>query len=274
MNPTRLPDEFADALAQAGTRLGPLGARVLWYDEIGSTNDRALAWAELGAEEGCLVMADAQSAGRGRLGRTWASPAGAGIYATLVLRPPPQATGLLTLAAGLAVAEGIERATGLHAHLKWPNDVVLPTRPPAPRRQPRKLAGILAEAGSSGERTLHVVVGVGINVLPAAYPADVASRATSLASELGRPVSRGPVLAECLAALWLRYSSLVAGGSAGVLAAWRERAATTFARRVEWDGPAGRRTGVARDVGDDGALIVDVDGGLVRVTAGEVRWTE
>jgi BirA family biotin operon repressor/biotin-[acetyl-CoA-carboxylase] ligase len=270
LNPTRIPDEFADALAQAGTRLGPLGARVLWYDEIGSTNDRALAWAELGAEEGCLVVADAQSAGRGRLGRSWASPAGAGIYATVLLRPPPHATGLLTLAAGLAVAEGIERATGLHAHLKWPNDVVLPTR----IGLPRKLAGILAEAGSSGERTLHVVVGMGINVLPAAYPADVASRATSLESELGRPVSRGLVLAECLAALWFRYSSLVGGGSAGVLVAWRERAAATFARRVEWDGPAGRRAGVARDVGDDGALLVEADGGLVRVTAGEVRWTE
>ena len=81
MNP---PDEIADALAQARPRLGPLGLRLLWFDDIGSTNDRALAWAEAGAEEGCMVLADAQSAGRGRLGRSWASPAGAGIYVSVV----------------------------------------------------------------------------------------------------------------------------------------------------------------------------------------------
>ena len=113
MSPTPIPDEFADALAQARPRLGPLASRVLWYDSIGSTNDRAIAWAEGGAEEGALVLADAQSAGRGRLGRTWSSPAGAGIYASAVLRPPPQAMGLLTIAAGLAVSEGIAAATGL-----------------------------------------------------------------------------------------------------------------------------------------------------------------
>ena len=264
-----VPDEIADALAHARPRLGPLGLRLLWFDDIGSTNDRALAWAEAGAEEGCVVLADAQSAGRGRLGRSWASPAGAGIYMSVVLRPPPQAMPLLTMAAGVGVSEGIAGATGLQTQVKWPNDVCVAGRPP------RKLAGLLAEAGSSGDRVLHVVLGIGINVLPAAYPPDVAARATSLEGELGRAVHRGAVLAECLAAVWLRYEMLASGRSEDVLAAWRRRAAATFGRRVEWDEPAGTtRRGIARDVDSTGALVVGGESGVVRLTAGEVRWVE
>jgi BirA family biotin operon repressor/biotin-[acetyl-CoA-carboxylase] ligase len=264
----QVPDEIADALAQARPRLGPLGHRLLWFDEIGSTSDRAIALAEAGADEGCLVLADAQSAGRGRMGRTWASPAGAGVYVSAVLRPAPHAMPLLTIAAGLGVSEGIAAATGLQTHVKWPNDVCAAGRPP------RKLAGILAEAGSSRDRVLHVVLGIGINVLPAAYPPDVAARATSLEGELGRAVSRAAVLAETLAAVWQRYEMLRAGRGGEVLAAWRTRAAATMGRRVEWDEQGTTRRGIARDVGDDGALIVAGDAGLVRLTAGEVRWTE
>jgi len=268
LNPSPVPDEIADALAQARPRLGPFGLRVLWFDDIGSTNDRALAWAEAGAEEGCVVLADAQSAGRGRLGRTWASPAGAGIYVSVVLRPGAQAMPLLTMAAGLGVSEGVAASTGLQTHVKWPNDVCVAGRPP------RKLAGLLAEGGSSADRVLHVVLGIGINVLPAAYPPDVAARATSLEGELGRAVPRGAVLAECLAGVWRRYEMLAAGRSGEVLAAWRDRASTTFGRRVEWDEPGGARRGIARDVDASGALVVAGDSGVVRLTAGEVRWVE
>jgi BirA family biotin operon repressor/biotin-[acetyl-CoA-carboxylase] ligase len=268
VNPSPVPDEIADALEQARPRLGPLGHRVLWFDEIGSTNDRALTWAEAGAEEGCVVLADAQSAGRGRLGRVWASPAGAGIYVSVVLRPAAQAMPLLTMAAGLGVSDGIAAATGLPTHVKWPNDVCVAGRPP------RKLSGLLAEAGSAANGMSYVVLGIGINVLPAAYPPDVAARATSLEGELGRYVPRGAVLAECLAGVWQRYQLLTAGRSADVLAAWRERAAATFGRRVEWDDPAGTRRGVARDVDPTGALVVAVESGVVRLTAGEVRWVE
>jgi BirA family biotin operon repressor/biotin-[acetyl-CoA-carboxylase] ligase len=264
----RIPDEIAEALAHARPRLGPLGQRVLWFDDIGSTNDRALAWAEDGADEGAIVLADAQSAGRGRLGRTWASPAGAGIYVSLVLRPAPHAMPLLTMAAGVGVSDGIAAATGLQTHVKWPNDVCVAGRPS------RKLAGLLAEAGSSAERVLHVVLGIGINVLPAAYPPDVAARATSLEGELGRAVSRPSVLAECLAGVWQYYETLTAHRPDDVLAAWRSRAAETFGRRVEWDEPSGTRRGVARDVDANGALVVASESGTVRLTAGEVRWME
>jgi BirA family biotin operon repressor/biotin-[acetyl-CoA-carboxylase] ligase len=266
--PSPLPEEFAEALERARPRLGPLGAHVQWFDAIGSTSDRALAWAENGAHEGSLVLADAQTAGRGRQGRSWASPAGAGIYVSIVLHPPAQAVPLLTISAGLGVSEGIAAATGLDTFLKWPNDVNVAGRPP------RKLAGILAEAGSSGARVQYVVLGIGINVLPGAYPPEVAARATSLETELGRPVHRGLLLAECLAAVWRRYTMLAAGDEDTVLADWRRRAASTFGRRVEWDTPAGTQHGIARDVDGTGALLVGAGSGVVRLTAGEVRWVE
>src|SRR5688572_4025569 len=121
--PGVLPEDFASALALARERLDVLGHRVLWYPEIGSTNDVAGALADQGGAEGLVVIADRQTAGRGRLGRTWASPPGAGIYASVVFRPAAQVATLLTIAAGVAVSEGIAAATGLSVHVKWPNDV-------------------------------------------------------------------------------------------------------------------------------------------------------
>jgi len=257
-DPISLPEEFASSLALARERLGVIAHRVLWYPEVGSTNDVACALAERKVDEGLVVIADRQTAGRGRLGRSWASPVGAGIYASVVLRPSPTVATLLTIAAGVAVAEGIVAATGLSAHVKWPNDVHV---------SGRKLAGILAEGAVS-----HVVLGIGINVQPAAYPADVAVRATSIESELGRPVDRGLVLAECLAALASRYRELQDGRGRFVVDAWRKRAAPMLGRRVEWEAAGETQTGLAENIDDDGALIVKVNAGTLRIRSGEVRW--
>jgi hypothetical protein len=138
-----VPDEIAEALAQARPRLGPLGLHLLWFDDIGSTNDRALAWAEAGAERGL------RRAGRRPVGGPRASGPFLGVargrrhLRERRLAPSAQAMGLLTMAAGLGVADGVAAATGLQTHVKWPNDVCVAGRPP------RKLAGILAEAGVS-----------------------------------------------------------------------------------------------------------------------------
>jgi BirA family biotin operon repressor/biotin-[acetyl-CoA-carboxylase] ligase len=265
-----LPAEFAVSLARVADRLAPLALRAVWYPEIGSTNDAAAGRADAGVEQGYVVLADAQTAGRGRLGRAWASPPGAGIYASVVLRPSDAAMTLLTLAAGVAIAEGIETATGLSASLKWPNDVVVDTR--GDGSSGRKLAGILAERGSSSDGRTWVVLGFGINVMPGAYPAEVAGRATSLEAELGRGVDRGLLVAECLAAVAGRYRDLEAGRSEGIVAGWRVRAASTLGRRVEWDADGSVQRGIARDVDPSGALIVSTDAGVRQVLAGEVRW--
>ena len=245
-------------MTRAAGRLGIFGGEPLWFADVPSTNDVALALAERGAGEGQIVIANAQSAGRGRHGRAWASPAGAGLYLSAVLRPLPHAVPLLTIAAGLAVAEGIQAATGLTARLKWPNDIYIGDR---------KLAGMLAEAGVD-----FVVLGVGINVLPAAYPPEIAARATSLEGELGRAVDRGLLLAECLTALAGRYAELQRGGADAIVAAWRERAAATLGRTVRWDAAGLAREGVAETIDATGALIVRTSTGLVRLISGEVQW--
>jgi BirA family transcriptional regulator, biotin operon repressor / biotin---[acetyl-CoA-carboxylase] ligase len=260
---TSAPSDITEALARTGSRLGPFDSRLSWYDEVGSTNDIAMAAAEAGAPEGLVIAAHAQSTGRGRVGRSWSSPPGAGLYVSVVLRPNGGALHLLTIAAGVAIAEGVRAASGLDGSVKWPNDVYVGSR---------KLAGILAEAGASHGAVDHVVVGFGINIRRAVYPADVEARATSIESELGRSVDRGLVLAECLAALSTRYAMLQGGRAADVIGAWRARAAAHMGRAVEWDVDRGSRRGVAEDIDSTGALLVRVDTQIVRVISGEVRW--
>jgi BirA family biotin operon repressor/biotin-[acetyl-CoA-carboxylase] ligase len=258
-----LPDDLATALAMAGDRVGIFSRQILWSAEVGSTNDVAATLADRGEPEGTLVIADAQTAGRGRHGRAWVSPPGAGLYMSIVTRPAAQAIGLLTIAAGVALADGIEAATGLQPQLKWPNDVYI---------NGRKLAGILAEAGTSAAGGQHVIVGCGINLMPAAYPLDVAVRATSIESELGRPIDRGLLLVECLGALHARYRELQTNRHATVIGRWRDRAVSTFGRRVEWDVAGVTRCGVAEDIDDSGALLVRDGTTRARVISGEVRW--
>ena len=261
-HPQALPDELVEPLARAADRLGPFGRQILWYPDVPSTNDLAAALAEHGAREGCVVVANGQSAGRGRLGRSWASPPGAGLYVSLVLRPAERALPLLTIAAGVGVADGIQAATGLIPDLKWPNDLFIGGR---------KVAGVLAEATSSAAGS-YVVLGFGINVSPAAYPPEVTGRTTSLEREVGRAVDRGLLLAECLCGLAARYADLAAGRREAVVEAWRGRAASMRGRRVQWDEAGEAREGVAAGIDDTGALVVRTNAGLACVTAGEVRW--
>lgn len=271
--PDPLPSEFAEAFAALRSRFGRLATRTLFYTSTGSTNDIVGELAAAGDDEGAVVIADMQTAGRGRRGRTWFSPPGAGLYVSLLLNPgrtatdPARATSLLTLAAGVALAEGVSAATGLTPDIKWPNDLLVGRR---------KLAGILAEglAGPGGSAPPHVqvVLGFGINVSPAAYPPDVADRATSLESELGRPVDRGLVCAHAIAALAQRYDDLLAGRFGAILDDWRARAPGCQGGRVRWQEPSGWRSGITAGLDESGALLVQVGESVQRLVAGEVLW--
>jgi BirA family biotin operon repressor/biotin-[acetyl-CoA-carboxylase] ligase len=263
--------ELEEALRAAADRIAPFGRRFLHLETTGSTNDDAMRLAAQGADHGTLIVADAQTAGRGRLGRSWLSPAGAGLYASLVMRPTPRPTtgaslveGLLTLAGGVALAEGIRAATGLAVELKWPNDLMAPGLR-------RKLGGILTEASSEGNTLAFVVLGFGIN-LRGTLDRELADRATSLEAELGKPVDRGMVLVECLAALASRVRDLAEGRAAEVRARWHRLAPSARGRAVEWSVGAGRRRGVAEGIDDSGALLVRVGPSLERIVSGEVRW--
>ena len=217
--------------------------------------DVASKLAHEGAKHGVVIVADQQTSGRGRRGTTWVSPPLAGLYLSFVARPDNPALSLITLAAGVAVRDGVQAATGLAADLKWPNDLIV---------GPRKLAGILAEGISIGSPDQAVIVGVGVNVQPAAYPPDVAARAVSLEGELGRSIDRGLLLSEILIALWDR----LAQRPGDILQAWRAASPNATGTRVEWGGKHGTTAGID----DSGALLVKTNAGIERIIAGELRW--
>jgi BirA family biotin operon repressor/biotin-[acetyl-CoA-carboxylase] ligase len=228
------------------------------FQTVPSTMDLAAKLAEQGAAQGVVVAADQQTAGRGRRGARWASPPGAGLYFSFVARPSVASLPLVTLAAGVGVRDGIQAATGLAAGLKWPNDLLVGKR---------KLAGILAEGLSIGTTAQAVVIGVGVNVLRASYPPDVAARATSIEDELGGPVDRETVLAEVLLALERRLDTLERDPG-DILRAWRDTSPTATGTRVEWDG----KHGVTAGIDEGGALLVRTPSGVERVIGGELHW--
>ena len=259
---TFLPEEL-----RRGLRTRIVGREIHCHGLVTSTNDVAWELAKAGADEGTVVFAEEQAHGRGRLGREWHSPAGENLYFSLVLRPPrpPHELPPLTLAAGLAVFD-LLRARALQPELKWPNDVLLGGK---------KVAGVLTEMSAEAERVLHVVVGVGLNVNGTAFPAALRARATSLRLAAGPgapPVPRAALLAELLLRLETRYDEFRRGGPAAVVAAFRERwGGRGRAVRVQTGASVVR--GVARDVDEGGALLVERGGTVARVLSGEVlRW--
>jgi len=263
-----VPEEFLRALNATASRRGQFGSPFYFFHETGSTNDIAGTFAEHGAPHGTTILASSQTAGRGRFGRAWFSPPGAGLYVSIVCRDE-RAAPLLTLAGGVAVADGIRNATGLPVHIKWPNDIVVDDRRGVARR---KLAGILAEASSTPDGLQYVILGFGINLGPAAYPPELSDRATSIEVELGRAVDGAAVLAETLAVFAERFSELEDGKPVDVLQRWRELAPSSRGAAVEWDTPSGAVSGISAGIDDDGALLVRVGSRIERIISGEVRW--
>jgi BirA family biotin operon repressor/biotin-[acetyl-CoA-carboxylase] ligase len=263
-----VPTDLADALDAARSRLGPFG-QLKYFADVTSTNDLALAFAGAGAPGGTSVLADTQRAGRGRRGRDWFSPPGAGLYLSVIVRPEREAAGLslVTLASGVALARAVKATTGLACELKWPNDLVT-------GRPWRKLAGVLCEAsGVAGDTLDALVVGIGVNLQPAAYPPDIAQRATSLELELSRSIDRPRLVVEILAGLAETTMRLRDGDRAWILDEWRRfgRAGLGGAA-IRWNDRGTDRQGAARDIDADGALLVDADGRRERLVAGEVTW--
>ena len=264
-----LPADIAAAFEATSAGRGPFGVQWSYVDEAGSTNDLAMRAAEAGAPDGTMIVAGAQTAGRGRLGRTWCSPPGAGLYVSVIVRRTALAP-WITLAGGVAVAEGIRAATALPVQIKWPNDVVAVDG--AGFRGRRKLAGVLAEASSGPAGVQHIVLGFGINICDAAFPPELASRVSSLETELGRPVDAGAVLAATLVALNCATQEIAGRGGEALLSRWLALAPSARGARIEWDTSSGPRSGLTAGLGADGALLARTDEGVERILSGEVRW--
>ena len=249
-------------LKKALTKL-PLGD-VRYFDSIGSTNNEALAWATGGAKDLSLVIADEQTAGRGRLDRKWFTPKGTALAVSLILRLTPAEKPYLTRVVGLAalaVADAL-RTRGLNAQIKWPNDVLL---------NGRKLTGILVESVWSGEDVDCVVVGIGMNVLKEAVPsADLLLfPATSLEEVLGSTVQREIVLHDILAGIIALRPHL---GSDAFIASWEKVLAFRGEQVQAEQGDGSMLTGKLLGLEPDGSLkLSDETGNSITVRFGDVR---
>ena len=264
-----VPVDLQRALAATEGERGVFGARLVYFIETGSTNDLAAAGADRGEPEGTTFVAGTQTSGRGRLGRTWFSPPGAGLYVSTIVRRPSIAP-WVTLAGGVAVAEAIRGATGLPVQIKWPNDIVTTHGRPGSRR---KIAGILAEASSGPDGVDRVVLGIGINVGRAAFPPDLADRASAIEIELGRPVDADALLAQLLVAVNRVLDEIANAGLPILFQRWLDLAPSAHGSAIEWDAGGVRRHGVTAGLAEDGALLARTPDGMERIIAGEVRWS-
>jgi BirA family biotin operon repressor/biotin-[acetyl-CoA-carboxylase] ligase len=260
----RAPDLLLPAEIKARLTTKKMGRAIAYFRRVESTNNEAKALAAAGCPEGQIVVAEEQSVGRGRLSRGWFSPFARGVWFTIVLRPPfsPQEAPKCTLLAAVAVCRAIRRATGVACGIKWPNDILY---------DGRKLVGILTEMSAEMDAINHIVIGIGINVNIGAddFPPELRGLATSLSLAAGRPFSRLELFLAVLAELERVYGQAVTDGFATVLDEWRGES-VTLGRTVDVIGPGRRFSGKALDIDADGALLVQTDGGMERVLAGDV----
>lgn len=241
-----------------------IGRAVEFHAEIGSTNDRARAALQEPDGEGRAIVADLQTAGRGRRGRTWISPSGANLLFSVAWRPriAPRLAGLLGSAAALAVRDACASfAPDSGLAIRWPNDLV--------DRDGRKLAGLLVETALEGGELAEAVIGIGINVnwLPGEMPPEIADHTTSLRALLGAPVERVALLRRALDALDAEVHAL----EDGALPLTRMRASSWLdGRSVEVDTGSETITGLAAGIADDGSLLLDAKVGRLALSVGEV----
>jgi len=256
---------------RAHLRTRAIGATLSVQDEVDSTNHFLENLARAGAAHGTVVVAESQTAGRGRLGRPWVSPRGLNLYVSILLAQA-QASPAITwipLLAAVAVVETIKNVTSLPVQVKWPNDVLV-----SRNGRDRKLAGILVEAigrGEAGERAAVAGIGINVNMPIEVFPHELRTSATSLLIETGHPVERVCLLATLLGEVEGLYDDLCEHGPDGIANAYRHRCGTLGKRvRVELVG-GGRVEGTAEGLASDGALRLRSDEGkILEIRAGDV----
>ncbi|HEX2269151.1 MAG TPA: biotin--[acetyl-CoA-carboxylase] ligase [Pyrinomonadaceae bacterium] len=237
--------------------------KILRFESLPSTNTEVARHASEGAAEGLAIIADEQTAGRGRLQRAWSSPKGAGLYFSVLLRPviAVEKWPLITFMAALAVGDALSDACGVTTDIKWPNDLL---------SGERKICGILAESVETPSGRA-VVLGMGINLTADAYPVELAAVATSVSEASGRAAEREPLLAALVQALSRWYSLLhEPDGSEKIVAAWSSRSSYASGKRVQVANGDEVWQGITRGVENDGALRLETTDGIRSVRAGDV----
>ena len=260
------PDVLLAAEVQNELGTACIGREVVFYSETDSTNLRVHELGKSGVAEGVVVIADAQNAGRGRMGRSWLSPPGVNLYLSVLLRPAiaPRHACHLTFLSAVAVARTVAAVGEVTPQVKWPNDILV---------NGRKLAGLLNELDAETDRIRYLVLGIGVNLNMAAeqFPDDLRYPATSLLLERGEPVSRQRFTRTLLRTLDELYSLYRRSGFAPIMAAWQAYF-DLVGRQVEVDCQEYRLRGKVAGLGEDGALLLELaDGRTERVLAGDVR---
>lgn len=260
-------DRLLPAEIEASLRSKRLGQKIVFEKKVDSTNRLARDLAIAGAVEGTLVVAESQTGGRGRRGRSWFSPPGEGICLSLILRPrfQPAEAPKMTLLAGVALAETLIPIVPSRVTIKWPNDVLAGGK---------KVAGILIEIATEIDNIDYMIVGVGLNVNTPleSFPEELRKRATSLAAEIGCPVRRVEILGAFLERFECYYDLLGREGFGPVIQRWRELS-DMAGKRVRVHSFNGSLEGTIAGIDDDGTLLLTgADGDVERVISGDVEY--
>lgn len=242
-----------------------IGSEIIFFDTINSTNTLAIELAGKGYSEGTVIIADAQTGGKGRLGRTWLSPPGKNIHMSIILRPAisPRDASILTLMSAVACASAIKRLSSISASIKWPNDIMV---------SDRKLGGILTEIKADMDRIFHAVIGIGININLEAgdMPDEIKACATSIKNESGDAQSRTLIAIEIIKELDGWYSMLLNSGKKPIIDEWL-KLSSTIGRAVKVTVGNNVFTGIAESIDDEGMLILKLPGNtLKKISAGDV----
>lgn len=256
-----VPDKFLPWEVQEGLKTEIFGKKIICEEKVSSTMDIAVKLASDNAAEGTVVFAEHQTKGRGRMGKHWVSPAGGGIYMSLILRPrlAPRDAAKLTLLSSVAVCEAVKEVAGVDARIKWPNDILIGEK---------KLAGILTEMNAELDSIRFMIVGLGINVNT--VRSRLPPEAVSLKTASGKAIDRLECARRILESMESWYQTMQEQGFASMLARWRELSCT-LKKQIMFTEFNGQRTGTAMDIDEDGALLIRLSNGeMIKRNAGEI----
>ncbi|MGA1821404.1 MAG: biotin--[acetyl-CoA-carboxylase] ligase [Thermoplasmatota archaeon] len=241
-----------------------IGSEVRYLPTIDSTNILGKELARSKIPEGCVIVADEQTMGRGRKNRSWSSPKG-GLWFSVILYPdlPPERGMLVTMMTSISVAEAVKELTGIDPVIKWPNDLLI---------KGKKVCGILTELDAEMDRIESSVIGIGINVNNEIDP-DLADIGTSLKNVSGKVVSRVDLIRSVLKHMDENYGSIRRGDHDSIRSRWLELSRIT-GRKIRHTGPKGIRTGTVLDIDDSGCIIMKIGGGSERIVSGDVEYLD
>lgn len=253
---------------QRGLSTEVIGKKIVVYKEVDSTNRRAIELAEKGEDEGTVIISETQSKGRGRLGRSWLSPLGVGIYLSIILRPkiPPKESFLIVFLTGIAVIESIKKVTSLSPTLKWPNDILV---------NDKKIGGILIEMKSKKDKIDYLVDGIGVNVNTdtSLFPKEIQEKSTSLKKVIGKDIDRNRLIKKILYFFEKWYLEYINKGKDKILREYHKYA-NIMGRLVRVNELKRSIEGTVIGINENGLLLLKVNNKIEKISSGDITFID